>query len=77
MGFMHHLTVLPLTRAGMIAKAPPYPLVKTPLTRESVDRKLEMSGRGCGNRRVPLASPISNGEEPEQVNDFANIATAI
>ncbi|MED6199557.1 hypothetical protein PIB30_077052 [Stylosanthes scabra] len=42
-----------------------------------VDRKLEMSGRGRVNRRVLPASPTSNREQPKQVNEFVDIATAI
>ncbi|MED6127723.1 hypothetical protein PIB30_090846 [Stylosanthes scabra] len=36
-----------------------------------------MSGRRRGNRRVPPASPTSDGEQPEQVNNFADIAAAL
>ncbi|MED6134835.1 hypothetical protein PIB30_040616 [Stylosanthes scabra] len=36
-----------------------------------------MSGRGRGNRRVIPSSPASDGEQPEKVNDFADIAPAI
>ncbi|MED6141856.1 hypothetical protein PIB30_107602, partial [Stylosanthes scabra] len=42
-----------------------------------VDRKLLMSGRGPGNRRVPPASPTSDREQPEQVNEFTDIVAAI
>ncbi|MED6223878.1 hypothetical protein PIB30_078419 [Stylosanthes scabra] len=42
-----------------------------------VDGKLQMPGRRRGNRRVVLASPTSNGGQPDLVNVYANIAAAI
>ncbi|MED6172033.1 hypothetical protein PIB30_046421 [Stylosanthes scabra] len=38
---------------------------------------LQMSGRKRGNRRVTLASPTSNGGQPDLVNAYADIAAAI
>ncbi|MED6198565.1 hypothetical protein PIB30_067633 [Stylosanthes scabra] len=45
--------------------------------RVCVDGKLQMPERRRGNRRVTLASPTSNGGQPDLVNAYADIAAAI